>query len=147
MTVRIVPGAEWEQFGEDARRALLGSAYLVGSASDRMGVRLSGPAIARADSTELPSHGVAPRTVQVPPDGQPIVLAAGCQPTGGYPKIAHVVTADLPLLAQLAPGDRVRFERVGMEQAEEAMAAMEQDIAILRAGVFARICAIATGGA
>lgn len=146
-TVRIVPGAEWEQFGEEARRALLGSAYRVAAASDRMGVRLAGPALARLESSELASHGVAPGTIQVPPDGQPIVLAAGCQPTGGYPKIAHVASADFPLLAQLVPGDAVRFERIDPAEAAAAALAAEQDLAILKAGVFARVRALSTEGA
>lgn len=146
-TVRILPGAEWERFGEEARRAFLASDYRVSAASDRMGVRLSGTALARLDSAELASHGVAPGTIQVPADGQPIVLAAGCQPTGGYPKIAHVVSADMPLLAQLAPGDAVRFERIDPARAAEAAAAAEQELAVLKAGVFARVCALSTEGA
>ncbi|MFC5528624.1 5-oxoprolinase subunit PxpB [Cohnella yongneupensis] len=144
--LRITEGAEWEQFDQEARQALLESAYRVGTASNRMGIRLNGTALARLSSVELPSHGVAQGTVQVPPDGQPIVLAAGCQPTGGYPKLAHVIAADLPKLAQVAPGDQVRFERVDMDAAMQARQAQEQDLALLKAGVFARVCAWTTGG-
>lgn len=144
--LRVTIGAEWEQFDEKARRSLLESAYRVEASSDRMGIRLNGAALSRLSEEELQSHGVVQGTVQVPPDGQPIVLASGCQPTGGYPKLAHVITADLPVLAQLAPGDSVRFERVEPAQAMQETLRQEQEMALLKAGLFARMSAIAKGG-
>lgn len=144
--LRVTPGAEWEQFDDKARQTLLNSFYKVGASSDRMGIRLSGAALSRLNAEELLSHGVAPGTIQVPQDGQPIVLASGCQPTGGYPKLAHVISADMTLLAQLTPGDAVRIERVELEHAMQATQEQEQDIALLKAGVFARACAISNGG-
>ncbi len=137
--LRVIAGAEWESFGDQARRTLLGSPYRVEASSDRMGIRLSGPFLSRLTDVELQSHGVVPGTIQVPQGGQPIVLAPGCQPSGGYPKLAHVITADLPLLAQLAPGDVVRFELTELEGAMQAREEQERDIALLQAGVFARI--------
>ena len=81
------------------------------AASDRRGLRLTGPAITHARA-ELPSQGVLPGAVQVPPDGQPILLGWDGPVTGGYPVICGVIAADLPRLAQLKPGDAVRFETI-----------------------------------
>src|SRR5690606_33717464 len=88
--IRILPGAQWEAFTEESRKNLLRKPYRVTADSDRMGLRLSGPALTRSEDGELASHGVVPGTIQVPAGGLPIALAAGCQPTGGYPVIAHV---------------------------------------------------------
>lgn len=139
--IRVVPGAEWEQFVPESRQRLIGEPYRVEASSDRMGLRLSGTRLSRHIREELLSHGVAPGTVQVPPNGQPIVLAAGCQPTGGYPKIAHVITADLPILAQAVPGDRILFVRTAPEVAEQAMRERERELALLRAGIQAKVLA------
>lgn len=144
--MRVIAGAEWETFGEQARRTLLGSSYRVEASSDRMGIRLSGPVLFRLSDTELQSHGVVPGTIQVPQGGQPIVLAQGCQPTGGYPKLAHVITADQPMLAQLAPGNVVTFELTELEDAMQAWEEQERDFALLQAGVFTKISGIGNGG-
>ena len=77
--------------------------------SDRVGLRLAGPALARLRDDELPSEGLVPGAVQVPPDGAPVLFLADHPVTGGYPVLAVVVSADLPLAAQLRPGDVVRF--------------------------------------
>ncbi|WP_276354746.1 5-oxoprolinase subunit PxpB [Cohnella caldifontis] len=135
VTLRVVPGAEGETFGDEAWRSFLTEDYRVEAASDRMGVRLAGPALIRERSEELASHGVAPGTVQVPPDGKPIVLAADCQPTGGYPKIAHVIGADLPLLAQCVPGDLVGFDLVGHDEAWHAWRRSERELGTRMTGI------------
>jgi biotin-dependent carboxylase-like uncharacterized protein len=96
--------------------------FEVSSHSDRMGLRLQGPALARARGVELLSTAVMPGTIQIPPDGQPIVLAADCQTIGGYPRAAHVITADLPSLGQLRPGDQVRFVELDLAAAHAALA-------------------------
>ncbi len=93
--------------------------YEVSPASNRMGLRLKGSPLLRR-SGELVSEAVAPGAVQVTNDGLPVVLGVDGQTIGGYPKIAHVIRADLDLLAQLRPGDRVRFERVSPAEAEIA---------------------------
>lgn len=103
--------------------------------SDRMGVRLEGGPVRRRAGGELLSAPVAPGTVQVPPDGNPIVLLADAQTVGGYPRIAHVVSADLPLIAQLRPGDQVRFRQVTMGEARALAAAREHALRLLREGV------------
>ncbi len=92
----------------------------VDHASDRMGYRLNGPEIAhtRASTDGIISDGVPLGAVQVPPDRQPIVMMADRQTTGGYPKIATVVSADIPLLAQCLPGQSIRFKAVRVEQAQ-----------------------------
>lgn len=117
-TVAVLRGEHWDLFDAEARQALLAQAWRIGSQSDRMGYRLRGTALRRTGDEELLSEGVAFGTVQVPPDGQPIVLMAERQSTGGYPKIAHVASVDLPMLAQLAPGQRVRFELVSLGLAQ-----------------------------
>ena len=81
------------------------------------------------------SATVVPGTVQVPPDGQPIILMADAQTIGGYPQIAHVVSADLPLVAQVRPGDRVRFREVTLDEAHRAAHAREHALALLREGL------------
>ena len=92
--------------------ALTTQEWRVGSDSDRVGLRLTGPRLGRARDGELPSEGLVPGAVQVPPDGAPVLFLADHPVTGGYPVLAVVVTADLPLAAQLRPGDALRFRAV-----------------------------------
>ena len=115
-----------------------GAGASVAPASDRMGVRLDGPPLQTSDSAELLSHGVIPGTIQVPGDGMPIILAADCQTTGGYPKIAHVITADLPLLAQVKPGDSVRFTLVSHAEAQRIYIDFEQQMRMVAAAISIR---------
>jgi allophanate hydrolase subunit 2 len=98
----------------------------VNATSDRRGLRLSGPAVTHA-RIELPSQGLLPGAIQVPPDGQPIILGWDGPVTGGYPVIAGVIAADLPMLAQLQPGDAVRFTTIELEAAR-AQATPQWDI-------------------
>jgi antagonist of KipI len=100
-----------------------------------MGLRLSGPTLQRHAPGELASSTVAPGTIQVPPDGQPIVLMADAQTIGGYAQIAHVIAVDLPLVAQLRPGDAVRFRAVTLAEAHQLTLAREHTLAMLREGV------------
>jgi len=146
VTLRLVPGAEWDDFTPVSRKTLLESFYRLEASSDRMGLRLSGEGLSRNGREELSSHGVVPGTIQVPAGGQPIILGAGCQPTGGYPKIAHVITADWPILAQAAPGDRMSFEMVDLETAERELANREKELARLKAGMLAYIRALMNEG-
>ena len=136
--LRVMPGAEYGRFREAARTALEQERYRVAPASDRMGVRLDGPPLQTSDSAELLSHGVIPGTIQVPGDGMPIILAADCQTTGGYPKIAHVITADLPLLAQVKPGDSVRFTLVSHAEAQRIYIDFEQQMRMVAAAISIR---------
>ncbi|WP_043614541.1 biotin-dependent carboxyltransferase family protein [Nonomuraea candida] len=107
--LRVLPGPRDDWFVPEAPAELCGRPYTVTPDSNRVGVRLRGPGLARAKEGELPSEGMVAGAVQVPPSGQPIVFLADHPPTGGYPVIAVVREADLPVVAQLRPGDEVRF--------------------------------------
>ncbi|KAA6124624.1 5-oxoprolinase subunit C family protein [Cupriavidus cauae] len=121
LPIRMLPGLEYDQFEADAQQALWQAEWIVTPNSNRMGFRLEGPALARRPGApELLSHGVVPGVMQVPPGGQPIVLMADAQTTGGYPKIGVVIEADLWRLAQAPLGAAVRFHRVSLEEAEAA---------------------------
>jgi KipI family sensor histidine kinase inhibitor len=123
-TVRVVAGPQDDLFTAAALRVFFSSEYGVRPGSDRVGCRLEGAALAHVGPSEIPSDGMLPGCIQVPPDGQPIVMGADSPTTGGYPKIATVIRADRPLVAQLVPGrSRVRFERVTVEAALLAMMA------------------------
>lgn len=108
--LRVVPGPRSDWFTTDALAVLGSSRYEATSSSDRIGVRLDGPVLERSRTDELPSEGMVEGAVQVPPDGHPVVFLADHPVTGGYPVIAVVHPDDLPLAAQLRPGQPVRFE-------------------------------------
>lgn len=118
-TVRVVLGPQDDYFTDEGVVTFLSEEYEISPTSDRMGCRLQGPRIAHKDATGIISDGIPLGAVQVPPDGQPIVMLADRQTTGGYPKIATVISADIPLLAQCVPGQsRVRFEAVSVKEAQ-----------------------------
>ncbi|MFM8273493.1 MAG: biotin-dependent carboxyltransferase family protein, partial [Gemmata sp.] len=123
--LRVLPGPQRDWFTDDL---FVTQEYVVTPASNRMGLRLTGAPLARRPG-ELVSEAVAPGAVQVANDGLPIVLGADGQTIGGYPKVAHVIRADLDRLAQLRPGDRVRFVPVTHD---EAAAAARERAAFLR---------------
>jgi KipI family sensor histidine kinase inhibitor len=121
-TVRVLPGHD----ATSPALALCARAWRVAADSNRQGLRLQGEALAVADAGERRSEPVAAGTVQLPPDGQPIVLLGEAQTIGGYPRIGHVIAADLPRLAQLRPGDTLRFEVVNAATANELACAQRQ---------------------
>jgi antagonist of KipI len=123
------------RFTAEAQAALIGAPFTVTLDSDRMGARLDGPNLPRHDASDLLSEAVAPGTLQVPPNGKPILLLGDCQTMGGYPKIAHVITIDLPIAAQLRPGDLVRFHEVSVAEAQELLREREEDFARFRVGI------------
>jgi antagonist of KipI len=133
--LRIVKGVDWDRFAPEAQRALVTTAFSVAPDSDRMGARLTGPTLERVEPGDLLSEPVAPGTLQVPPNGQPILLLGDCQTIGGYPKIAHVITVDLPIAAQLWPGANLRFHEISLDDARALLREREKDFAIFRAGV------------
>jgi antagonist of KipI len=133
--LRIVRGTHWDSFAPDAQAALVTAQFIVTPDSDRMGARLDGPALERIDAADLLSEAVAPGTLQVPPNGKPILLLGDCQTIGGYPKIAHVITVDLPIAAQLWPGDAVRFHEISLTEAQELLREREEDFARFRVGL------------
>jgi biotin-dependent carboxylase-like uncharacterized protein len=137
--VRVVKGPQSDHFADSEVAAFLDSTYTVGPSADRMGMRLTGRTLRHSRGSDIVSDGIAPGSIQVPGSGQPIVLLADRQTTGGYPKIATVISADLPALARLPLGAKVSFEAVTIEAAQAArrdhlaeLAAMRDRIAPLR---------------
>ena len=126
--LRVLLGPQDEWFTVSSFDALLGGTFSVSSTSDRMGFRLEGPALTTKRPGELVSEPVAFGAIQVPPGGVPILLMADRQTAGGYPKIATVITADLPLAGQLAPGEPVRFAACTRAEARSALIARERDL-------------------
>jgi KipI family sensor histidine kinase inhibitor len=127
--IRILLGPQDDHFAPEALAAFLDSEFAVQPTSDRVGCRLSGPAVRHGGPSEIVSDGMLPGSVQIPPDGQPIVMMADSPTTGGYPKIGTVIQADLPRLAQLVPGqDRLRFSAVSSEEARRALRLPGSDI-------------------
>ncbi|MGH8597733.1 MAG: biotin-dependent carboxyltransferase family protein [Gammaproteobacteria bacterium] len=133
--LRIVRGPDWSRFTAEAQTSLVGAPFTVTLDSDRMAARLDGPSLPRHDAGDLLSEAVAPGTLQVPPNGKPILLLGDCQTIGGYPKIAHVITVDLAIAAQLWPGDLVRFHEVSLADAQELLREREEDFGRFRIGI------------
>lgn len=129
-TLRLIPGPQDDAFTPDAMATLTGQPFTLGPRSDRMGYRLHGHRLAHAGGHDILSDGIAMGAMQVPGDGQPIVLMADRQPTGGYPKIATVIRADLPALAQARPGQALRFRLVTVGDAVLALRRALADIDI-----------------
>ncbi len=118
--VRALPGPEYHEFSADSREALWRTAWQLNPQSNRMGYRLQGRRLQRESDREILSHGLVPGVVQVPAGGQPIVLLADAQTTGGYPRIACVIEADLYHLAQLRLGEPIHFVHCTLEEARQA---------------------------
>lgn len=131
-TIRAILGPQDDYFTKEGIRTFFSAAYTVTPASDRMGMRLSGPVLAAVSATDIVSDGIALGSVQVPAGGQPIVLLADRQTVGGYAKIATVIKADLPKLAQLRPGDQIRFEKTNRKAALSALKEMQDDLAKIK---------------
>jgi antagonist of KipI len=133
--LRFIPGVDWNRFNAPTLRRLTSEAFTVSPDSDRMGVRLDGPELKRMDNVDLVSEAVAPGTIQVPPSGKPILLLGDCQTIGGYPKIAHVITVDLGVAAQLCVGDHVRFSEVSLADAHRLLLEREREFQRFRVGI------------
>ena len=127
--LRVIFGPQDDQFTQEGKNTLLNSPYQVRHQSDRTGIRLSGPLIERRLEVQesIISEGVISGAIQVPGDGQPIIILVEIV-TGGYRKIATVITADLSLLGQMKPGDMVTFEEISLDDAYEALQEMEERI-------------------
>lgn len=117
--VRVMKGLEWGSFSTTSQKYLLADPYKITPQSDRMGYRLSGPELGVSVVQDMLSETVGFGTIQVPPDGQPIILMADRGTSGGYPRIAHVISVDLPRLAQMVPGQSLRFELIDLEAAQK----------------------------
>lgn len=130
--VRVMRGPEHDRFSAASRELLGAGAFEVSPQSNRMGLRLRGPALSLAGLYDLYSSPVATGTVQVPPSGDPIVLMADHQTIGGYPRIASVISADQSYLAQAVPGTHIRFREVDVAAAQSAYLDREHDLRMFR---------------
>ena len=134
--IRVVLGPQADYFTDDAVKTFLSSDYTVSPQADRMGYRLEGPPLAHAKGYNIVSDGTVAGAIQVPGSGRPIVLMVDNQTTGGYPKIATVISTDVPVVGRRKPGRPIRFVAVGVHDAEllrqEQEAAIRQQVAHLR---------------
>ncbi|NSL87642.1 biotin-dependent carboxyltransferase family protein [Chitinophaga sp. Mgbs1] len=130
--IRILPGSCWQLPDEASRQQLLTGSFRIAQHSDRMGFRLNGPAMHTLRKEEQLSAGVCRGAIQLLPDGQLIILMADHQTTGGYPLIAHIITADIPALAQRQPGQSIQFSAVTGETAEELLWQQEKQLRYLQ---------------
>ncbi|HRE82868.1 MAG TPA: biotin-dependent carboxyltransferase family protein [Opitutaceae bacterium] len=135
VVVRALEGPQHGWFDEAMRERFWGAEFQVTPKSNRMGLRLQGDPIGRSDAREMISEAVTFGSVQIPPDGHPIVLLADRQTLGGYPKIASVISADWSRLGRVMPGLRLRFERVSLQEAQYRRERWEKNLAATRAGL------------
>ena len=123
--VRVTDGPQSDWFANSSSKIFCESTFRVAEQSNRMGIRLEGPPIPLDPSREMITEGVSLGAIQIPPSGQPIILFVEQQTTGGYPKIANVISADLHSIGQLRPRDAVRFERIEMSEARSLLIQQE----------------------
>jgi antagonist of KipI len=134
--LRVVRGADWMRFSTESIESFVSEPFMISPDSDRMGVRLNGPLLRDSgEAGKFVSEAVAAGTIQVPAGGQPILLLPDCQTIGGYPMLAHVITIDLSLAAQLRPGDQTFFCEVSLAEAQRLLLQREQDLARFRVGL------------
>ena len=120
-TIRAVMGPQDDAFTQKGVATFLGETYSVTNEFDRMGYRMDGPVIEHVTDGNIISDGIAFGAIQVPTEGKPIIMMADQQTTGGYTKIANVISADFRLLGQLKAGDKVKFEKVSIQEAQQAL--------------------------
>lgn len=135
ITLRVLPGPEAAQFSDAVRAQFHATPWRITPQSNRMGSRLDGPALQRAVEGDMLSSAVVPGTVQVPPAGQPIILMGDAQTTGGYPRIAVVIRADLWRLARAPLGGRLRLATVNADEALAAWRAQQRELALIEQGL------------
>ena len=127
--LRVTPGPQASWFSESSLRAFYAGRYRIGEQSNRMGLRLEGAAVSQSGAREMITEGVSLGAVQVPAGGSPIILFVEQQTTGGYPKIANVISADLHRIGQLRPRDEIRFEQVTFDAARSLLVEQEKLLA------------------
>ena len=126
VTLRVVLGPQDDEFSDQGIQTFLSSEYEVTPQMDRMGIRLQGPEIEHREKADIISDGIVFGSVQIPGNGQPIVMMADRQTTGGYTKIATIVFIDVPKMAQAQPGDKIRFKEVSVEEAQALYRELEE---------------------
>ena len=129
---RVIMGPQNGMFTLRGTEIFLTSEYTVTEETNRMGCRLEGPSVPAKHTSDIISDGIAPGAIQISSDGKPIILMSDRQTTGGYAKIATVITADLPRLAQTRPGTRIRFQAVTLQEAQAMIRQERQDMDDLR---------------
>lgn len=127
--LRVVLGPQEDAFTEEGIKTFFNSSYMVTNECDRMGYRLEGEKVDHKEGGDIISDGIAMGAVQIPSHGQPIIMMADRQTTGGYTKIANVITVDLPRVAQAKPGDKISFKRVSLDEAHILLRDLENKIA------------------
>ena len=130
--LKVTIGPQDDCFTPEGMQTFLSSIYDVTNEFDRMGYRLSGEKIQHVEGGDIISDGIAMGAVQVPGHGQPIIMLADRQTTGGYTKIANVIWTDLPKIAQAKPGDKIRFEKVTVLEAQQLICEMEEKISTIK---------------
>ncbi|HWV67542.1 biotin-dependent carboxyltransferase family protein [Chitinophaga sp.] len=130
--IHTLPGSQWNLLQEDARQQFTSAAFRLTEQSDRMGFRLNGPQLAIQPGEEQLSAGITRGTVQLLPAGQLIILMADHQTTGGYARLAHVITADMPALAQRMPQQELHFSMTNEKAARAMLWKQEQDLLLLQ---------------
>lgn len=126
--IRAVLGPQDDYFSQEAINAFQEEVYTISNESDRMGYRLEGKAVEKVRNQDLITDGIVFGSVQIPPNGQPIIMLADHQTTGGYPKLATVATVDLPILAQSRPGDQLQFQLVSVQEAQQLLRQQHQEL-------------------
>lgn len=137
-TVRILKGSEYERFDACSKKNLVNKRHTLTNKSDRMGIQLEGATLKLSETFELLSEGVTYGTIQVPSSGNPIILMADRQTTGGYPKIGQVITADLPKIGQSLPSNQLKFEIVSIKEAEQALIKQEEMLHHLSTSIYSK---------
>ncbi len=130
--IRVIPGPQDDAFTQEGLKTFLSAEYTVSHQADRMGCRLEGPMIMHKNSADIISDGIAPGAIQVPAHGTPIIMLADHQTTGGYTKIATVISVDIPSVAQKKPGDTLRFEQIPVEDAQQLYREREEQLTRLK---------------
>jgi KipI family sensor histidine kinase inhibitor len=133
--LRFLTGMQSKWFSDETRESFTNSIYQISPVSDRMGTRLDGPPLHTLAENTLLSQPVVAGSVQVPPDGKPIILLSERQTIGGYPQIAHVISADIPKLARSWPGTPIRFREVTLDEARIAWQLLKDQSALLQTGL------------
>jgi antagonist of KipI len=133
--IRFMKGPQFDQFTERSIEEFLSEKYKVTPNSDRMGYRLSAKALKLNTAVELLSEAVTMGTIQVPNDGQPIILMADRQTIGGYPKIGYVASIDFPVLSQVMPGENLTFKEISIQDAQRLLLKRDQLISKVKIGI------------
>ncbi|MBS4196915.1 5-oxoprolinase subunit C family protein [Lederbergia citri] len=131
--IRFVKGRQYDLFTLESKQAFLESRFKVSPDSDRMGYRLAGPKLCTIQKLELTTEGTTFGSIQVPPDGNPIILMAERQPTGGYPKIGDIISIDLPRLSQFRPGEQILFQEISLKEAQQLLIAQQKELKAIKA--------------